>query len=503
MAEPRPNRRTTALLLTGAYSVVAILVITNFDFRLIAPEKLSLVFNDMARRLLAWDFTIDPAVIQYEAFLRDGHTYTYYGFFPALLRMPMVLAGYGSLEVGRISCLVALTLTVYPYLRLFQAALPRKPGGRQALSWAILLSVVLTGPQLYLLASASLYHELIFWSAALTAWFNLIVLRPWLAGEELPASKLPLLALLAGLDLWCRFTAGAALLLTLLLLLCRAALSGRPGSPKAPQTQRWSWPTVSMGWLLRLAGVGCLALLLVAVLGVVNQERWGEWWDSAPLQYYNQFQASADNTERFARHGLFSLVRVGLAVAYYTAGIKLETTFPQLFYDYYGDIEGPRAIVSACAPLTFGLMFVGIAAVLRRPATRLVPLLLAAGQLVGVIVTLGFLALTLRYTFDHWGFVTVLAAVGVHRLTRNGEWIPSATSRVALWCAVLLLSVGAVASAGTLLRYKIVYSGTAPEVRYSLSRTLQPLVCPHAPTAATVDLHVFNPLVTPKCPPFW
>ena len=66
-----------------ALSLVSLLwstaLITNFGFDLISPEKFGMVFNDMAQRLLRGDMTIDSHLIDFEAFVRDGRTYTYFG----------------------------------------------------------------------------------------------------------------------------------------------------------------------------------------------------------------------------------------------------------------------------------------------------------------------------------------------------------------------------------------------------------------------------------------
>ena len=50
-------------LLAAVYAFLATAIITNFDFRLLAPEDYGLVFNDMAQRLLRLDWAIDREVI--------------------------------------------------------------------------------------------------------------------------------------------------------------------------------------------------------------------------------------------------------------------------------------------------------------------------------------------------------------------------------------------------------------------------------------------------------
>ncbi len=488
---------SAALLLTCLYGVLAAALLTNFDFNPFAPEKIGLVFNDMARRLLAWDFTSDPAIVAYEAFVKDGRTYAYYGIFPALLRMPLVLAGGGGLQVARISCIAALMVTVYAYLRLFQAAmtgLTRRGGGR--FIWISLLSVVATGPQVYLLASASLYHEVIFWAAALTALGNLIVARRWLRGEAMQSVDFYSLAVLAGTALLCRVPAGASLYVALLLLLLQSFIAR---VRRIPAGRRVRDVLALPRWLALLLGAGCLSLLFVVVQGVVNAGRWGSPFTLSPYEHYAQFIAHPANLARYARHGLFAWPRLAMAVAYYSTGLKLEAIWPQAFATYYGAIEGPRALVPLCAPLTLVALAGGVAWLLRQRAANIAPLLFViAGNLLAVALMLGFLALCLRYTFDAWGVVMLLAALGLRAASQAPRW-----PRWVGAGAMALLLAGTGMSGLTLLRYKLVYSGTDPAVRLALSQRLQPLLCPGAPLNAAVRLTDFNPLVTPSCPPLW
>ena len=485
--------RRTAILLTAAYLVGAALLLTNFDLRFFAPEKLGLVFDDMAARLLHWDFTISPAAIQFEAFVRDGRTYTYYGIFPALLRVPLVLAGYGMVDVARLSCLVALGITVYAYVRLIQAALTQRLAGLGA--WCALLSAALTGPQVYILASASLYHEIIFWAAALVATFNLIVLRRWFRGQALRTTDLVGMAVLAGASLLCRAPAGVALYAALLLLMVHQAVAALRAAPPGTRLRAVLLPAP---WLRRLLAVGCLALLFVVVQGVVNQERWGDPLVSSPYASQILIQNDPVALDRFARHGLFSWTRVGVASLYYSTGVKLEALLPATFAEYYGGIEGPRALVPLCAPLMMLLTLRGFIALLWRPRTNLIPLLLLVGNAVGFLFVLGFVALCLRYTFDAWGMVILLSAIGLRSMPARVRW-----PRWALAGAMALLLLGITGSMLTLLRYKIVYSGTDARVRFDLSRDLQPLICPQATLNPAIKLTDFNPLVTPNCPPLW
>ena len=72
----------------------------------------------MGQRLLHLDFTIDPKIIGGEGFIIGGRVYTYFGVFPAFLRLPLALTGNWSLPVSRISCLLALAAFVWSNLSI-------------------------------------------------------------------------------------------------------------------------------------------------------------------------------------------------------------------------------------------------------------------------------------------------------------------------------------------------------------------------------------------------
>ncbi|HLY89413.1 MAG TPA: hypothetical protein VKQ27_10545, partial [Acetobacteraceae bacterium] len=83
---------------------------------------------------------------------------------------------------------------------------------------------------------------------------------------------------------------------------------------------------------------------------------------------------------------------------------------------------------------------------------------------------------------------------------------PEISQARGVWVARMAIAVtllGVVMSHAVLLRYKINFSGTRPEVRYWLSQKIQPLLCPRARLTPDVKLDNFIPLVTPNCPPLW
>lgn len=484
---PRPPAllsRRAAILLTAIYAVWAALLLTNFDLQPLAHETFGLVFNDVARRLMRWDFTVSRDIISFEAFIRDGQSYAYFGILPAVLRMPLILLGGGSVEFARLSCLAAVILVVYFTIRTVQFACTMPDGRAHPFAAPAMLGMLLTGPPIYLLASASIYHEVIFWAAAFTVAFNAIVLHRFFAGEQLRSRDYTHLALLAGLCLLTRVNCGVALYTALFLLMLAELHAKRCKLVETATT--FAVPCV-------------IGAFFVAVQLVINEKHWGNPFSFAPWMYYGQYISDPSRIERLVRHGTFALIRVPYAIGYYTIGFKPESLNPAFYQDYYGSNEGPRIAALLCAPFialcaVYGLVVLSS----RRPLLR-TPALLLAGNSIGPLIMLGTPFLAIRYTFDVWGTMLIAAALGLRAAARTMEH-PSRTVRLGV---VACLGIGILMSHLTLLRYKINAWSTAPAIRYSLSARIQPLLCPHARLTTSVKPTDSTPLVTPSCPPLW
>ena len=120
---------------------------------------------------------------------------------PALLRVAAIpFTDIAHAELARLSCLAAAVLFVALQLWalvVVHNSLPiesRRPGFLAVM----VAATVLSGPQLYILAAARIYHEPILWSAAMGAAFNLIILRAALGGPGFSRRDLVWLAVLAG-----------------------------------------------------------------------------------------------------------------------------------------------------------------------------------------------------------------------------------------------------------------------------------------------------------------
>jgi hypothetical protein len=157
--------------LIAAVAVYSPFLLSNGTFQLFAPEMLDKAFNNMLLHLLRGEVTVDREAIDFEAFTHDGKTYAYFGVFPALLRLPALpFVDVAQVPLARLSCLTAVVFYVAVQLRMLVIVHQSLPPQNQLHSFLgiMMAATVLGGPQLYILGSASIYHEPILWSAFTT-----------------------------------------------------------------------------------------------------------------------------------------------------------------------------------------------------------------------------------------------------------------------------------------------------------------------------------------------
>ncbi|HEX2576037.1 MAG TPA: hypothetical protein VHK88_06785 [Aquihabitans sp.] len=131
------------------------------------------VFDLQARALLDGRLAVPEGSLGFEGFVIDGRTYAYFGIFPALLRLPVLLVT--DRFDGRLtgtSMLLAYLIALWSAVRivarvraLTRSGAPWTPTGLAVAG--VLLAVVGVGSNLYFLSSGAwVYHEASLWGAA-------------------------------------------------------------------------------------------------------------------------------------------------------------------------------------------------------------------------------------------------------------------------------------------------------------------------------------------------
>src|ERR1700730_11325394 len=107
------------VVLIAAVTVYYLFLLSNGTFQILAQELLDKVFDNILVHLLRGEFTVDRGAIDYEAVTRNGRSYTYFGVFPAMLRLlAMPFVDIAQAELARLSCLVAVVIFVVLQLRM-------------------------------------------------------------------------------------------------------------------------------------------------------------------------------------------------------------------------------------------------------------------------------------------------------------------------------------------------------------------------------------------------
>ncbi len=217
----------------------------------IAPG--SVIYDVQARALIHGHLALPPNSIGDEAFIHHGRTYTYFGLFPSLIRMPILLVTHAlDGRLAGLSLLAAWVVTaLFVCLLLWRVRVVIRGdvplGWAEAVSYGFVVFSVLAGSVLVSLASTpNAYVEDEAWGVALAcgSFFALlgVVERPsW--GR---VTTCGVLVLLTNLN---RGTSGYGCILATILLAVWFALA-RAGAER----KRWAVPVLGAGLVAVVAG---------------------------------------------------------------------------------------------------------------------------------------------------------------------------------------------------------------------------------------------------------
>jgi hypothetical protein len=469
--------------LIAAAAVYYLFLLSNGTFQLFAPEMLDKAFDNMLVHLLHGEVTVDREAIDFEAFTHDGKTYAYFGVFPALLRLPvMPFVDVAQVPLARLSCLIAVVFYVAVQLRMLvivHRSVPPQNRLHNVLGM-MMAATVLSGPQLYILGSASIYHEPVLWSAAIAATFNLVLVHAAFGGGALRVPDLVWLAILAGLAINTRASIGVALYLGTTLLVAWAAWKrlavGRSeqlstayagGTPTAIRTMA-SDPSIGLP-------VAVLLLFAIAV-GAVNFARWGNPFTFVDFRYYYWGLRQANFLGILQNYGEINLGRMWIGALYYATGIpyllKGLHPFAELLDSRIAAIEAPPFSPLFTNPLTIFLAGIGIYHLWWRPS--LPPQNLAVLRLALVahssaaLLILAAMYLTMRYRFDFAPFMTMAALIGYRAISFTAAERPESWRKRLRIAAVGLCMLGILGSHYVLLVHKVWSIAVPMPVRLAL-----------------------------------
>ncbi len=182
------SRRLRAALVTHRWFVMLgllscglfVAIVTQGTGRLMEAEAFGDFYDFQAKSLLEGRLDVPLEAIQFEAFVREGKVYGYFGLTPALLRLPWAGLDVGFGHWSRLYMVGYFAAALIAgYLLLIEAV--RRVSGRDVPSatetvlWTLNAGV---GSTLFFLSSrAYIYHEAILCGAALALWSVWAALR--------------------------------------------------------------------------------------------------------------------------------------------------------------------------------------------------------------------------------------------------------------------------------------------------------------------------------------
>jgi hypothetical protein len=429
----RTGRRyfTIAVLIgIGAMAIPFLWVLTDLWSNSADPFRASpnaYFYDIQARAMFHGHLSLPPADLGIEGFLHDGRTYTYFGIFPSLLRMPILLmtSTYdGKLTAPSMGLAWVMTALFSSLLlwRLRMVTRGRAVLGRaEAASFGVLIATIMGGSViLYLAATPFVFNEDFAWSIPLTvgSLFTLLgVMERPSAGRVWACGIVILLACLN------RTPTGYACVIGALLVALWYTL-GRGGA----SNRRWGVPMFAVA----LVAFGASCVVTYAKFGTpIGLPMADQVW--AKVNAHRRYFLAANGGRAFSVGFLPSTL-----VAYLQPfGIRFSSLFP-----FVSTPPAPAAAIgavldqtypTASAPATMPLLFLlgcwGTITAFRPRA--LVPFRMTRIVLVaGVAATSGVLLwgyISERYLADFMPFLIVASGVGLIDMWRR---LASRSSRI-------------------------------------------------------------------------
>lgn len=366
------------LAAAGALAFAAYLgVVTAGGYDLDARSRFGMVFNAMALNLVHGRFDVDPDVILFEAFIRDGRSYAYFGILSALVRLPLMpFVDLSALEVARpMTALAAALAAAFQAQAALRATREAVAGGRWLRGLLVALPFV-SGPQVYLLGTVDMYGEAslwgLCWASATVAAAVHLALHPGPAPARLHA----MVAAAAGACLLARVSTGmGACGLAAATVLARLWFDAAAVGPA--------------GWRRAVRG-----LLAAAVAGgvpagfalFVNHARWGNALEFADPRRQLHFEAIHPGfLARLNELGAANLERAWFGLQYYFAPVWAFPTadgaprFAAWMDTWLFGAELPASTPLVTDPLLTVLAVAGVVAIARGRLPRAATVAWAAG----------------------------------------------------------------------------------------------------------------------------
>jgi len=404
-------------------------------------------YDLQGRAMLSGHLWVPPGSLSIEGFLHGGHTFTYFGVLPSILRLP-ILAVTTRFD-GRMtspSILVGWALTgMFTSLLLWRARImirgDQEMGLAEAASYGALIATICGGSVIvFLAASPWVYFEDFTWSIALCTGvlFALLGLverpsrgRVWACGALILAASLN------------RTTTGYACVIGALLVAGWFAL-GRGGD----RNRRWALPVAISGLLGLLANAAVTYAKFGSPVGVpMASQVWTQ------VNAHRRYFLAANGGKGFSLRFLPSTLTAYLQ----PAGMRISSLFPYLSLpptpaQPVGPVVLDQTYRTGSIPATMPLLFLlscwGMISAFRpraqAPLGAIRLLLIAAGAAsVGVLVW-GYISQ--QYLGDFMPFLIIASGIGMIDIWRRLHGKSTRARAIALGAITILAVFGIAAN---------------------------------------------------------
>ncbi len=459
MSDTSPGRRAFVIgcVIGGLVALIGFVIMLHASpGGLFRRETFANFYDAQADSWLHGRWDVPAADLYIEGFRFGDKTYTYFGAWPSILRLPVLAVSggpYGHLTGISMVLAFAVALTGVGTLqwRLREMFRPRRPVGRgeAILAGAVVVAAGLGTSLLFLASRAWVYHEAILWGAAwaIVAYERVIafMMRP-------SRARLIGAAVFGGLAFLSRASVGMGPLLALGLILLgrlvraahqrwsarpKAEGSAEPDEPKRGFFGRLDWlggADDGRSWILPVFFAGLVPGLIYAY---VNWSRFGTPF-SVPWTHQVLALINPHHREILDANGgtYFGLKFAPTTLVHYLRPDALSfdalfpwVTFPRFTTPVLGsakfDTLDPSTSIVASMPALVVLAIFGIIAVVlprfgrtREAAWLRVPLL---GALGGVVLTVAISYVANRYLGDWVPLLILAALIGLQVLLRRAE----------------------------------------------------------------------------------
>ena len=444
------RRFTVTMLIANAIAAVPFLWILWAPWEAPDPLRQALSqtnFYDLqTRAMFHGHLWVSNGRLGVEAFVHDGRQYTYFGLFPSLIRMPILLVT-SSLD-GRLTApsmlLAWLATGLFASLLLWRVRVLIRGdaalGRAEATSFGLLATTIMGGSVFLILAATPyVYNEDLAWSICLTVGGLFALLGVLERPSWARVSASGLLVLAANLD---RVTTGWACVVGAVMIAVWFGL-GRGGR----DNRRWCVPMLAVGLVPLL--VGCA--VNYAKFGVLFGLPVTDQVYSLTNAYRRRFLAANHNSEvgtAFAPTDALAYFRLdGLRFTSVFPFITLPASQNPTLAGVLFDKRYRTASLPSSMPLLFFLSCWGMITAFRpKPfgkaaLTRL--LLLASGTACAALLLWGYIAP--RYLADFIPFLVLASGVAMVDIWRRleGRRRPMRIGAFALIALVAVFTIAA------------------------------------------------------------